>query len=104
MVIQNRLDYLKEGYRQLSDPKFYSKLGNDPTAKYKREVNNLVEDLYQNGEIDGTVKHYLLVTQFRTPEFYTIPKIHKNPLKGRPIVSGNNGPTEKNITICGPFP
>ena len=95
VVIQNRLDYLKEGYRQLSDPKFYQKLDHNPTAKYKAEVNTMVEDLYQNGEIDITVRDYLTVTACRTPQFYTIPKIHKSPLKGRPIVSGNDGPTEK---------
>ena len=95
VVIQNRIDYLKEGYRQLSDTKFYQKLDHNPTAQYKREVNQQVEEMYQNGEIDQTVRDYLLVSTCRTPEFYTIPKIHKTPLKGRPIVSGNDGPTEK---------
>ena len=95
VVLMNRLDYLKEGYRQLGDTKFYQKLDHNPTQQYMRDVNNQIEDMYQNGEIDETVKDYLLVTTFRTPEFYTIPKIHKNPIKGRPIISGNGSPTEK---------
>ena len=31
----------------------------------------------------------------RIPEFYTLTKIHKPTLVGRPIISGCNGPTER---------
>ena len=31
VVVMNTTDYLREGYRQLSDPKFYQKLKEDPT-------------------------------------------------------------------------
>ena len=31
----------------------------------------------------------------RIPEFYTVTKIHKPTLVGRPIISGCNGPTER---------
>ena len=95
VVLMNRLDYLKEAYRQLGDPNFYQKLDHNPTKEYMKDVNNQVEDMYQNGEIDETVKDYLMVKTLRTPEFYTIPKIHKTPIKGRPIMSGNDSPTEK---------
>ena len=30
-----------------------------------------------------------------TPEFYSLPKIHKTNITGRPIISGNNSPTER---------
>ena len=95
VVLLNRSDYLSECYRQLTDTKYYSKLDHNPTDLYRLDVLNQVEDMYQNGEIDITVKEYLQDCKCRTPEFYTIPKIHKIPLKGRPIVSGNEGPTEK---------
>ena len=31
----------------------------------------------------------------RIPEFYTLTKIHKPTLVGRPIISGSDGPTER---------
>ena len=83
-------------------PSSIKKIDHNPTNDYIRDVNNQIEDMYQNGEIDETVKDYLMVTTHRTPEFYTIPKIHKTPIKGRPIISGNGSP--KDITVCGPLP
>ncbi len=34
VVVQNRSDYLKEGFRQLSDNRFYIKLDCNPTSRY----------------------------------------------------------------------
>ena len=33
VVVMNTTDYLREGYRQLSDPRFYTKLGHDSTEQ-----------------------------------------------------------------------
>ena len=45
VCILNRIDYLKEGYRQLSDNWFYIKLSNNPADIYRKEIQNIVEDL-----------------------------------------------------------
>jgi hypothetical protein len=73
------------------------KLDNNPTEIYRKEIQNIVEDLFQNGEIDISVKKYLTDTTCRTSQLYLLPKIHKNknPPPGRPIISGNGCPTEK---------
>jgi hypothetical protein len=96
VCILNRIDYLKEGYRQLSDNRFYIKLDNNPTEVHRKEIQNIVEDLFQNGEIDISVKKYMTDTSCRTSQLYLLPKIHKNvsPPPGRPIISGNGCPTE----------
>ena len=64
---------------------------------YRKEIQNIVEDLFQNGEIDISVRKYLTDTTCRTSQLYLLPKIHKNmnPPPGRPIISGNGCPTEK---------
>ena len=97
VVIMDRLDYLKIGYSQLSNKQFYKKLDTDPTEATRVEIQNVVEDMYQNGEIDESVKSYLSDTYCRTSQMYFLPKIHKNlnPPPGRPIVSANGCPTEK---------
>ena len=96
VVIMDRLDYLKEGYRQLSDTKFYRRLEHEPTSDFRKEVAGFVEDMYQNGEIDETVQKYLMYDTHRTPQLYLLPKIHKGkiPPPGRPIISANGCPTE----------
>ena len=92
-----RDDYLKEGFKQLSDPKFYRKLNNEPTADFHKEIRNFLEDMYQNTEIDISVQQYLLEDTHRTSQLYLLPKIHKNilPPPGRPIISANGCPTER---------
>ena len=97
VVILNRADYLKEGYRQLSDRKFYRVLDHDPTETTRKEIQNLLEDMQQNGEIDASTQSYLSDKTCRTSEFYMLPKIHKlvTPPPGRPIISANGAPTEK---------
>jgi hypothetical protein len=97
VVIQNRREYLREGYRQLSDTNSYRELQNDPTDEFRHEVRNVVEDMYQSGEIDQTVRNYLMEPKCRASRLYFLPKIHKGklPPPGRPVVSGNGCPTEK---------
>ena len=97
VVIMQRKDYLKEGYRQLADINFYRKLDHDPTAEFHNTIRNFLEDMYQNGEIDLTVQQYLMEDTQRTSQLYLLPKIHKNtlPPPGRPIISANGCPTER---------
>jgi hypothetical protein len=97
LVCLNRLDYLREGYKQLSDTAFYQKQEFDLTDTFKREISNFVEDMFQNGEIDETVKKYLLKDNNKTAKLYFLPKIHKGitPPPGRPVVAANGAPTER---------
>jgi hypothetical protein len=97
LVVLDRKDYLREGYRQLSDKKSYKELESDPTECFRLEVRNKLEDMYQDGEIDITVRDYLMDPVCKTSNLYFLPKIHKgiNPPPGRPVVSGNGCPTEK---------
>ena len=96
VVIWDRIDYLREGYRQLSYPLFYVQLDHNHTQSFAWQVSNAVEDMFQNGELDQSVKDCLLDLVCRTPDVYQLPQIHKKdrPAKGRLIISANNGPTE----------
>ena len=97
IVILNRNDYLREGYTQLSNRNFYQEIPEDLTEQNRVLVQNAIEDMYQNGEIDISVKNYLTDIHCKTPNFYLLPKIHKGitPPPGRPILSANGSPTEK---------
>ena len=93
----NREDYLAEGYRHLSDTKFYRKKDADLTNDHNAKVKALADRLFDKGEITDRITQYMVVEEPRTAQFYLLPKIHKrleNP-PGRPIVSANDCPTER---------
>ena len=97
VVIQSRTQYLDEGYRQLSDTKFYTKQTLDLTEKHRLEIESFLFSMLNNQEIDISVYDYLTQKECRTSVLYLLPKIHKGktPCPGRPIVSAINSPTEK---------
>ena len=51
--------------------------------------------MLRNDEIAQSVYRNLVPKDCKTPAFYFLPKIHKQNITGRPIISGNNSPTEK---------
>ena len=77
IVIMTRSDYIIEGERQLSDRKFYRPLKNNPTVKYKKLINGVIDRMYEDGELSDKCYHYLLEGGTRTSIFYLLPKIHK---------------------------
>ena len=96
IVVQNKDDYIKEGLRQLSDEKFYTKLDHDMTETHNLKVIEQLEAMKVGGEISEKVRDHLTLHKPRNSQLYLLPKIHKNvsPVPGRPIVSSKDGPTE----------
>ena len=97
IVIQNIDDYIREGERQLNDTKFYKACDFDLTEKHANIIKNVVSEMHEKDEISDKTLRYLTTNCNRTAQFYMLPKIHKsvtNP-PGRPIISGNDCPTEK---------
>ena len=62
-----------------------------------QKVKKIVEELHQGSFIDEMTVKWLSQTPNppRIPVFYTLTKIHKPTPVGRPIVAGNDGPTER---------
>ena len=97
IVILNRSDYISEGMRQLNDHNFYIQTDTDLSEKHHGEISAKLKSMNEDDEIDDSCSSFLSNPNYRTSEFYMLPKIHKR-LKdppGRPIVSGNGCPTER---------
>lgn len=100
IVIQSRVNYIFEAFRQLNDTRFYKEIPTPIFQQTSKLIKRLVDNLHYQGFISKSQLRYLLPPAIpRQRHFYILPKIHK-PLDkwtipniippGRPIVSGCN--------------
>ena len=78
----------------------FRKIETDPTSNLLSFVNKRLDFLTSQGFLDKNTRRFIQppVVGTRCPSLYGLPKIHKPIISCRPIVSGNNHPTE-NISI-----
>ena len=96
-VVMDKENKLAEGQSQLNDRKNYQPLAKLMVDTTSIKVRQLIESLEKEGHIDQMTEKWLSLTPNppRIPVFYTLTKIHKPTLVGRPIISGCDGPTER---------
>jgi hypothetical protein len=95
VVVMDKSAYIREVECQLSDDRFFYKLDKDPTKQFSDEIQNKLNNMYDNGDIDEKTLKYLIPDSPKPGRFYLLPKIHKANKPGRPIVSASGHPTEK---------
>ena len=71
----------------LNDEKTYSKLSKDPTTSYKNKLLKILKDLKEKKAIDQSLYDKLRPSACVVPCIYGLPKVHKNNIPVRPIVS-----------------
>ena len=96
-VVMNKNDKTREGQIQIDDQSSYRPLPEPMVRETHNKVSLLTTELYSGNHIDDMTKKWLSQTPNppRIPEFYTLTKIHKPTIIGRPIISGCDGPTER---------
>ena len=90
----NKVDYIKEAMRQLTNTTHYEELPNNILNQITKEINNFIELIHKHGHITKEDKEALTTHYPRLPCLYLLPKIHKTEVPGRPIVSATQGPTD----------
>ena len=95
IVIQDREKYEEECYRQLSNRNFYEETTIQKFNQIQEEIQQTVRFLSTRNLIEETASRKLYNPTARIPPFYTLPKLHKEGIPGRPIVSGIDSPTER---------
>ena len=91
----NATDYLREGYRQLSDPKFYQALNHDPTSEVATKIKIIIDKMLEKELISIKIAQFLCPPDTKPGRFYLLPKVHKKGIPGRPICSSVCHPTNK---------
>ena len=96
VVIMDVEHYTKLAWEHLSDRDTYCPLSADPTPDIVWSFNKYLQQCLSDRVIDArTLDKLKLPTNTSTQSMYFLPKVHKHPLKLRPIVSCTNGPTCK---------
>jgi hypothetical protein len=89
-VVMDKDDYDNK-ITELLDMKTYSELKSDPTAKLQRETKWLIE----HSSIPEEDRRWLVIPAPKPPRLYGLPKVHKEGVPLRPIVSAIDSPTHK---------
>lgn len=100
IVVMNKSDYIAEVERQLHNSNYYEKLQSDPSEAVKSRISDCMKKLSEQCS-SLCDKFDTFPSEIRTPQFYILPKTHKEfdinlPLgyPGRPIVSACNSSTD----------
>jgi hypothetical protein len=96
VVVMTKDQYKNEILRQLNNQDHYEKLDVDTSNLIRNNIQQATSSYNQSGLLSKKAFNIINKPGTRPAKFYTLPKIHKsleNP-PGRPIMSGNNHPTE----------
>ena len=86
LVVMNKEEYIKKA-EELLLTDTYRTISNDPTNKYKTKLIKLLKTIKAEGGISEAVYKRLYPMGTGVPKFYGLPKVHKQGIPLRPIVS-----------------
>ncbi|CAJ0918938.1 unnamed protein product [Ranitomeya imitator] len=92
IVFMDHSYYIEEALRQLGDTSIYKTLPRDPISSIKSDIQDVLNKYIDSGILDKKTSEFLTNHNPVIPVFYTLWKIHKNPLKppGRAIVTSTD--------------
>ena len=86
VVVMDKDKYLSAAEEMLSDTNVYARLRRNPMETEQAKYNNEVNRIFESMPIGAAPPRYLAYLP-TLPHLYVTPKIHKDPIKYRPIVS-----------------
>ena len=94
MVVLDTEDYIKKS-EELLNQSTYKLLSSDPTTKHKNRLISILKSIKSEGGIDNTTYKRLYPTGAGSPKYYGLPKIHKQGVPLRPIISSRDSATSE---------
>ena len=92
MVVMDKEEYIQKSEELLHQPT-YKELPSDPTTKHKNRLISILKTIKSEGGIDNTTYKRLYPTGAGSPKYYGLPKIHKQGVPLRPIISSRGSAT-----------
>lgn len=91
-VIMEKKDYISKMNCLLQDQTTYTNIKKPTTEKIKRDLNVMVTQWYENKKIDEHTMKKLKNLHGNEQRMYGLPKVHKQDVPVRPIVSAIDSP------------
>ena len=92
-VVMDKTTYDAKVANMLSDTSTYKPLSKDPNSALQWKMNSLLISLHKSGNLSDYHYHKLCDSAGHIPLLYALPKIHKQDVPLRPIVSFISSPT-----------
>ena len=92
MVVMDKEEYIHKSEELLHQPS-YKQLPLDPTTKHKNRLISILKTIKSEGSIDNITYKRLYPTGAGSPKYYGLPKIHKQGVPLRPIISSRGSAT-----------
>ena len=86
LVVLDKEEYIEKA-KQLLHQANYKTLTTDPTTKHKNKLIALLKTIKTQGGMNDNLYKKLYPTGANSPKFYGLPKVHKEGIPLRPIVS-----------------
>ena len=86
LVVMDKEEYISKAQALLDQPE-YKSIPADPTTRYKNKLISILKSIKAEGGINEVTYRRLYPTGASSPKFYGLPKVHKQGMPLRPIVS-----------------
>ena len=86
LVVMDKEEYISNAHTLLDQPE-YKSIPADPTARYKNKLISILKSIQAEGGINEVTYRRLYPTGASSPKFYGLPKVDKQGMPLRPIVS-----------------
>ena len=86
MVMMDKEEYIHKS-EELLQSSTYKIQTTDPTTKHKNKLISLFKSIKAEGGINENTNRRLYPTEAGTPKYYGLPKVHKEEIPLRPIIS-----------------
>ena len=86
LVVLDKEEYIQKAQHLLHQSN-YKSLTTDPTTRHKNKLITLLKTIKSQGGINDNLYKRLYPTGASSPKFYGLPKVHKDGIPLRPIVS-----------------
>ena len=86
LVVMKKEDYIKKS-EEILNTSTYKKIAEDPTSKQKTKLISILKSIKTEGGLKEEEYRKMYLTGAVSPKYYGLPKIHKQGIPLRPIVS-----------------
>ena len=92
LVVMDKEEYISKAQALMDQPE-YKSIPADPTTRYKNKLISILMSIQAEGGMNEVTYRRLYPTGDSSPKFYGLPKVHKQGMPLKPIVSSTGAVT-----------